>query len=62
MPSKRKKNWKKVKQGGSEKAKGKSRDCCITFKPTLNILFFEVKKIYLNVYIQNSIFTQELSS
>ena len=64
MPSKRKKKLEKSGRRwvGGGKAKGKSQDCCITFIPTLNILFFEVKKICLNVYIQNSIFTQELSN
>ena len=64
MPSKRKKKLEKSGRRwvGGGKAKGKSQDCCITFIPTFNILFFEVKKICLNVYIQNSIFTQELSN
>ena len=34
MPSKRKKNEaRKVKKRGGEKAKSKSQDCCVTFKP-----------------------------
>ena len=34
MPSKRKKNEaRKAKKEGGEKAKSKSQDCCVTFKP-----------------------------
>ena len=35
MPSKRKKKWgkKSEKKKGGEKAKSKSQDCCVTFKP-----------------------------
>ena len=34
MPSKRKKNQaRKAKKKGGEKAKSKSQDCCVTFKP-----------------------------
>ena len=39
MPSKRKRTEKKSERRGvgGGKAKGKSQDCCVTFKPTLNI-------------------------
>ena len=34
MPSKKKKNEaRKAKKRGGEKAKSKSQDCCVTFKP-----------------------------
>ena len=35
MPNKRKKKWGKEskKKKGGEKAKSKSQDCCVTFKP-----------------------------
>ena len=36
MPSKRKKNeTRKAKNRGGEKAKSKSQDCCVTFKPQI---------------------------
>ena len=39
MPSKRKKNEaRKAKKQGGKKAKSKSQDCCVTFKPLESLL------------------------
>ena len=38
MPSQRKKRQEKRKKRGGEKAKSKSQDCCVTFKPKNEIL------------------------